>query len=280
MIKVVGIVNCSPDSFSDGADALSHPQLLVKAKGLIDEGADLLDIGGDSTRPGSLCCGTEEEWRRIAPILKVMAKEIPCSVDTHSPEIAKRAIQEGASFINDVSGCFSDEMASTISSSPASFIFMFNAHGGAHLFGDGLPHSNYFSRISTWLGEHCRKLEKCGIGPERLIADPGMGAFLSSNPRVSSSVIERFHELPGPAGGLLLGCSRKGFLARPGERSPRDRDRLSAIAGAFVAERLGPARSLYLRVHNVGEQRRVLDEWPSMNSSEKCSWFIDKPDPS
>lgn len=273
MVTLVGIVNCTPDSFSDGSGEISHVELVRKAKRLRDEGANMLDVGGDSTRPGSRCCGIDEEWRRIAPVLRVMSREIPCSVDTHFPEVARRAILEGATFINDISGRFNDEMVETIAASAAHYIFMFNAHGGAHTFGDGLSNTEGFSLISNWISDHTIKLIARGIAPEKLIADPGMGAFISGDPMVSYSVIKRFHELPRPGGGLLLGCSRKGFLGRATDRDPSDRDQRSAIAGAYAAALLEPTTPLYLRVHNVAEQRRALERWPGMEERERGSWL-------
>ena len=265
--SIVGIVNCTPDSFSDGIGSLSHDGVLEQAKRLVDAGATILDIGGDSTRPGSTCPGVEEEWRRISPILSHMSALVPCSVDTHHVEVARRAIEHGAAFINDISGSTSKEMAELISSTKVSYIFMFNAHGGAHTFGEGLVASEAFTTISSWIRETTEYLITRGIPSERLIADPGMGAFISRDPQASWEIISRFGDLPAPRGGLLLGCSRKGFLAHPNELHPHERDSRSCTVGAQAVAQVNPTTPTYVRVHNVAMQREVLSQGSKSSDS-------------
>lgn len=267
--SIVGILNCTPDSFSDRRDGLSHQELVDHAKRLIDDGADILDIGGDSTRPGSTCPGVEEEWKRIAPVLVAMSVRIRCSVDTHHVEVARRAVEHGATIINDISGEPSEEMACLIASSNASYIFMFNAHGGPHLFGEGLTPHTAFSSIQDWIGTTTQHLIKRGIAASKLIADPGMGAFISRDAAVSWEVIKRFRELPAPQGGLLLGCSRKGFLALPEEKHVSERDIRSSKTGATAITQIDASTPTYLRVHNVATQRRILTQWATMSESDR-----------
>ena len=257
--KIVGILNCTPDRFSDGQENLSPAALCDRAKKLVDDGADILDIGGDSTRPGSACSGIEEEWRRIAPALEAMTSVVPCSVDTHHAEVARRAIGLGASFINDISGTLPDDMVSLVATTRVNYIFMFNPHQGAHTFGVGLDVSQGFSSIATWIASATTHLTAMGIPPEKLIADPGMGAFISKDPKVSWDVLYNFHKLPAPQGGLLLGCSRKGFLATELEQSPESRDERSCRAGASAITQVESHVPTYLRVHNVRLQRLILE---------------------
>ncbi len=256
--EIVAILNCTPDSFSDGSGEVSFANLKNQAERLIDEGADILDIGGDSTRPGSTCPGVEEEWRRIAPFLKDLAPRIPVSVDTHHSEVARRAIEHGASFINDISGTRTPEMVEVLARSPASYIFMCNPHGGAHLFGEGFSVDNAVSGISSWIRETIQTCLDAGIPDSRLIADPGMGAFLSRDPMVSWVVAESFGILPCPAGGILLGCSRKGFLKVLGDRNMDSKDAISAQIGAAAVRQVPKEITTYLRVHNVTTQRSAL----------------------
>jgi dihydropteroate synthase len=267
--SIVGILNCTPDSFSDGISSLSPNIVLSRAKELVDDGADILDIGGDSTRPGSTCAGIEEEWRRIAPILSAMSKHIPCSVDTHHVEVARRAIDSGAAIINDISGDCSEEMSRLIASSQATYLFMFNAHGAAHKFGEGLSATEVVPTIRLWISETTKKLIAHGIPTERLIADPGMGAFISRDPQASWEVLSHFSEFPAPRGGLLLGCSRKGFLKTTNELDIRERDLRSCTLGARAVAQLKPDIPTYLRVHNVAMQRDILIQEGLTRSHER-----------
>lgn len=267
---IVGILNCTPDSFSDGTQSLSPSALCDRAQQLIDEGADVLDIGGDSTRPGSTCPGVEEEWRRIAPALKAMRGKIPCSVDTHHVEVARRAIEFGAAFINDISGTLSTDMVNLVVTHHVSYIFMFNAHRGPHNFGDGLQKPVAFSTVCDWISTAIHKLTTMGVPAQKLIADPGMGAFISKDPTVSWEVLARFQELPAPTGGLLLGCSRKGFLAGSQDEPPQSRDLRSCKAGARAVSKVTPSIPTYLRVHNVAMQWQILNTWHSMSETERA----------
>jgi len=268
-ISIAGIPNCTPDSFSDGREDLAPAGLIERAQKLVDEGADILDIGGDSTRPGSTCVGVEEEWRRISPVLAKIGHQIPCSVDTHHVEVARRAIEHGAAFINDISGAHSDEMIHLLTSTGASYIFMYNAHGAPHRFGQGLELGDAFSIISEWIVQRSHQLRESGLPRGRLIADPGMGAFISRDPRVSLEILNRFHELPRATAGLLLGCSRKGFLAMADDKGPQCRDERSCKAAALAVTAIPTEVQVYVRVHNVALQREVLQRWPSMSETER-----------
>lgn len=258
MATLVGIINCTPDSFSDGGGTASHEERISLGMQLLEHGAEILDIGGDSTRPGSTCVGPKEEWKRIEPVLKAFAGHAPCSVDTHHVETAERALDAGAKLINDVSGTLTDEMVHVVQRAGAAFIAMCNPHGGSHVFGSGLSCATAVPFVQQWMASAWVSLQERGLSPSRIILDPGMGAFLSSDPRTSWSVLKSIEELLPPGGALLLGCSRKDFLKQPGENFLSERDHLTALVGAATAQRIGPKRPLYLRVHNVAMQRAVL----------------------
>lgn len=261
MTTILGIINCTPDSFSGRERALSETELIDHARSLIDNGAHILDIGGDSSRPGSACVGVEEEWRRIKPVLKALALTIPCSVDTHNPETARRALSEGARYINDISGSPTVEMVQVVREFQASYIGMFNAHREAHRFGCGVEADKTVETVSSWMKETYQQLVGQGILPTSIILDPGMGAFVSSDPKASWTIIKNIDKFPAPTGGLLVGCSRKGFLKKHGELHPDERDHRSACCGAYMAAQIGSRYPLYLRVHNVALQRDLLDSW-------------------
>lgn len=261
MIKVVGILNCTPDSFSDGDSALTAEALLERGRALVDAGADIIDIGGDSTRPGSRCVTDEEEWMRIGPIISKLSAKVPISVDTHKGEIARRAIAEGARIVNDVGGGSDPSLLAAVAASSALYVCMFSATGVPHTFPDdtrALTSASWFSTLSSWANEVTIRLTHAGISLSHQILDTGLGAFVSNDPDVSREIARRYWDIPAPSGARMFGCSRKGFLRRPGERGPRDRDEASARLGAEVAARAPDGATLYLRVHNVSAQRAAL----------------------
>ncbi len=261
MITVVGILNCTPDSFSDGDPSATELTLYDKALRLIDEGADIIDIGGDSTRPGSSCVDLEEEWRRIGGIIERIAPRIPVSVDTHKVEIARRALECGARFVNDVGGASDPALVDLIAGSDACYVFMYSASSVPHVFSEGPSKHAVIGTLNAWIEKKLAMLNAAGISPSRLVADTGMGAFVSKDPEVSLEILQRYGELEAPAGGLMLGCSRKGFLKREGEQRAEDRDALSSLYGLLAASKVAGKFPVYLRVHNVALQRASLDAW-------------------
>jgi dihydropteroate synthase len=265
VITIVGILNCTPDSFSDGDPNATALTLYDKALRLIDDGADVIDIGGDSTRPGSQCVDLEEEWRRIGGVIERIAPRIPVSVDTHKVEIARRALMCGARFVNDVGGAGDPALVDLVAASDARYVFMYSAGSAPHVFSQGPTKDEVMSTVNTWIRNTIDRLNSAGIPSERLIADTGMGAFVSSDAGASLEILQRYGELVAPAGGLMLGCSRKGFLKRHNERALDDRDALSSLYGICAASKVAGRVPLYIRVHNVALQRASIDAWKGLN---------------
>lgn len=257
-IFVCGVLNCTPDSFTDGDCSLDTDRFIERGLALIDAGADLIDIGGDSTRPGSVCTGPEEEWRRISQVLEALSPRIPISVDTHHAETARRSIEAGARYVNDISGGRDPQLVNIVARSQSSYIVMFNASGAAHSFEGEVTCKDIVQTVDTWCNSTLARLEAAGIARDRIILDAGMGRFLGPNPKNSWEVLGAYHTLARHTCALMLGCSRKGFLKVEGEHAIADRDRASALCGAIVADRLNNQVPLILRVHNVAMQREYL----------------------
>lgn len=265
-IVPVGIINCTPNSFSDGMGHLYNPAtcasvLIDRAQALLDAGATMLDVGGDSTRPGSHCTDDEEEWRRIEPVLAHFCHKVSVSVDTHKAEIARRAIGLGAAMINDITGGNEMQLIDIVADSSVLYTYMFNAYGDAHQFKTpriSISSQNVLATLSTWASERARTLASRGIPFERQVLDTGLGGFLSPDPEVSYTVLAHYWAVSSPCPRRMLGCSRKGFLKQEGETSPLDRDALSAKLGLTVATAAPSAATLYLRVHNVARQVQEL----------------------
>jgi dihydropteroate synthase len=262
---ILAILNCTPDSFSNYPVSTlnSKPLSFVdQAQRLIDQGADMIDLGGDSTRPGSLCVDNIEEWLRIAPVLKRFADRIPISVDTHKGEVALRAIDCGAKMINDVTAGRDPLMLTVVANSTVGYTFMFNAYGDAHRFNDPLyplTANNFIGIISNWALERSHLLDQSGISRDRQIFDPGMGAFISPDPAISRALIDSYWSIGPKFKSRLLGASRKGFLKRPGEREVKERDAESVNLAVRVTKEAPSGLEVLLRVHNVEMHREALD---------------------
>lgn len=254
-VNLVGIVNCTPDSFSDGGAYKTTADAISYARQCIAEGASIIDVGGDSTRPGSTCVGIEEEWRRIHSVVQTLAKETNVSVDTHHPEIARRALDIGARYINDISGG-SREMFQVVRSYSASVVIMYSRCSQPHVF-DKEPSTDLIADIKDFFKLQLKIAEHSGLSRNQILFDPGMGAYLSPNLDDSLTVIRSIDKFESFSP-LFLGVSRKGFLKILSDVPASERDAASAFFGAEIANKLKP-KQLFLRIHNVPLQQQFLD---------------------
>lgn len=259
-ISVVGILNVTPDSFSDGGLYSDPERAIAHAIKLRDQGADIIDIGADSTRPGSACVGVEQEWQRLAPLMAVLPKQIPISVDTHHVEVAQRALAAGATMINDISGGADDGMFELLAGKDAKLVLMFSRSSEPHNFThlDQPQGADVVLESLQFFNSTLKRAMAAGVAIEQLVLDPGMGAFLSRDPLVSWNVIRSLPEFEKLNKSIMLSVSRKGFLKQPEEAFPIERDPLSALAGILAAQNLAPGTRLYLRTHNVAMTKAFL----------------------
>lgn len=250
-IKLVGILNVTPDSFSDGGNFTSPDKAIQHAKEMCDQGADYIDIGGDSTRPGSSCVGVEEEWRRIKDIIGAVSKFSKVSVDTHYAETARRAIEEGAKIVNDVSAGFDKEMFSVVAKSNVSYVMMYSRWSVPHVF-DTADQDPIVDKVNIFLKDKISLALEAGVRPEQIIVDPAMGGFLSETASDSIDVLNSVAQiLPQyPQYPLFLGISRKGFL-RQWVSTNEEKDWISAILAFSSLSAIPMNREVFLRVHNV-----------------------------
>ena len=266
--RLMGIVNVTPDSFSDGGQFHDSQAAVAHGESLIEEGADLLDVGGESTRPGSHPVPWEEEWRRIGPVIKALAQRthVPISVDTSKAEVARRALEAGATWVNDVrAGTADQEMLSTVAAGNAHFVAMHCVAPSKEMqrrvaFGDPVRD------VAAWLRERVAACLSAGIPAENLWLDPGIGfgKHLDHNLSLLRRLWE-FHSLGCP---LLLGVSRKSFIEhldradglQPGSLANAHPSvaRIGGTAAAVAA--CVQAGTAVLRVHDIatmGQAARV-----------------------
>ncbi|KLU62034.1 dihydropteroate synthase [Peptococcaceae bacterium CEB3] len=244
---VMGILNVTPDSFSDGGKFAGLEAAVRQAGRLADEGADILDIGGESTRPGHREVSPEEEWARLEPILKVLVREmsVPLSVDTWKAEVAARAMEAGAHIINDQWGLQRDpEMARVAGRYQAPVVVMHNRTGTdyRHMMGD----------ILEFLRRSCALAAEQGLTEDQVIVDPGIGFGKTTEQNLE--VMARLGELKALGHPVLLGASRKSMIGNT-LKVPVD----ERLEGTLAASVMGVAAGVdIIRVHDVLANRRAI----------------------
>ncbi len=249
---VMGIVNVTPDSFSDGGHFLDTVAAIAHGLRLIDEGADILDIGGESTRPGAEPVPLDEERGRVLPVVEKLAHRIPVSVDTMKPEVARGALEAGAQIINDVAGFRDPELTRVAAEYQAGVIIM-HMQGTPQTMQQNPRYDDVVREVSEFFEERLRVLGESGIPPEAVCLDPGIGfgKTLDHNLELLANLGE-FRRFGRP---LCLGVSRKGFIGQlcgreKGERMP------GSLAVACLAAARGQAH--VLRVHDVAPTRDAM----------------------
>jgi dihydropteroate synthase len=253
---IMGVLNVTPDSFSDGGEFFSLDKALAHAEEMIAEGADIIDVGGESTRPGGAAIvSAEEEIQRVLPVIKqlVARSTVPISIDTTKASVARAALDAGASIVNDISGLrFEPELADEVAKSAAGLVLMHSlgTPGALH----GLPPvPNIIEEVTSSLRSSIALAEQHGVKRESIIIDPGIGFGKSQEQNIEliaklDQLIAAFPDFP-----LLIGTSRKSFLGRiladaDGNPAPKDQ-RLHATMATMTAALLRGAH--IIRVHDV-----------------------------
>ncbi|MHB8092173.1 MAG: dihydropteroate synthase [Syntrophales bacterium] len=252
---IMGIINVTPDSFSDGGRYASPQKAIEEGMRMVEEGADILDIGGESTRPGSDAVSVEEELKRVIPIIRGLAAKlsIPLSIDTMKAEVAREALRAGAEIINDVSSLNYDEaMAKTISAAGAGVVLM-HMRGIPKVMQQGdLTYPSLLDDIAEFLQERMERALSEGIGRTQTVIDPGIGfgKTADDNLRLIRHLGE-FKKLRRP---ILMGVSRKAFIGKITGGLPAER--MEGTAAAVTASIMGGAH--IVRVHDVSVIKKVV----------------------
>jgi dihydropteroate synthase len=242
---VMGIINVTPDSFSDGGRTLRRDAALAHARRLLDEGADLLDIGGESTRPGALPVGLAEELDRVMPVIEgLRGAPVPVSIDSCKPEVMQAALGAGASMVNDINALQQPEAMAAVAASDAAVCLM-HMKGSPQTMQDAPEYRDVVSEVMEFLSARIAAAEAAGIARERIVADPGFGfgKLLGHNLALLQKLME-FNRLGVP---LLAGLSRKSMLGAITGRDVDHREHAS-VAAALLAVQRG---ANIVRVHDV-----------------------------
>ena len=251
---IMGILNVTPDSFSDGGSHGTVDMALEHTVKMIEEGADIIDIGGESTRPGADFVSEAEEISRVVPVLKAIKArwDIPVSVDTYKAGTAKAVLEEGADLINDVWGLRFDkgEMAATVAGSHKPYILMHNARNDET--------DDFIGNLKLSLQESLEIADKAGIDKDKIILDPGIGFNKSYEENLE--ILNRLDELKDMGYPLLLGCSRKSVIGNALNLPVNER-----LEGTLVTTLLAAmAGYSFIRVHDVKENRRALSMYEAI----------------
>lgn len=253
-VLLMGIVNVTPDSFSDGGRFLDPGAAVAHACALASAGADLIDIGAESTRPGSDPVEETEEIRRLIPVVAEVCRriQVPVSVDTTKSRVARLALEAGASIINDVSALRADaDMAGVIASAGAGVVLM-HMQGTPRTMQAAPHYADVVAEVRAFLETRAQTALACGISRSQILLDPGIG--FGKTREHNLTLLARLPELADLGYPLLVGVSRKGFIGQILDRPVGDR--LMGTAGAVAAAVMGGAQ--VLRVHDVGEMRDVV----------------------
>jgi dihydropteroate synthase len=252
---VAGVVNVTPDSFFDGGLLYpeSHPQAAI-AYGLrlLDEGADMLDVGGESTRPGSRPVGGDEELRRVVPVLEGLVEAgATCSIDTRTPEVARVALQTGAVIVNDVSGAADERLLDVTAAAGAGYVLM-HTRGTPDQMQHLANYSDVVAEVYEFLADGLARCVEAGISFEGILIDPGLGFAKTAEHNLA--LLRSLRQLRGLGRPVLVGASRKSFLGPPlGCGGPEDRLE-GSLACTTAAVLAGAA---VVRVHDVAATVRV-----------------------
>jgi dihydropteroate synthase len=250
----MGILNVTPDSFSDGGKHDEPEAALERALAMLEEGAAIIDIGGESTRPGADPVSAEEECERVLPVIAAIRRECAAiiSIDTAKAAVAESAVSAGAHIINDVSACTMDPaMLDVVRASSAGVVLM-HMQGEPRTMQDDPSYADVVSEVCSYLEERAGELITAGVARNRVVIDPGIGFGKTTEHNLDLlRSLDRLVALGFP---VLVGLSRKRFLGELTGR-PADARTAASVAGAFWAACAG---AMVLRVHDVKETRDAL----------------------
>lgn len=262
---IMGIVNLTPDSFSgDGMYSTQYPrmqEIINYIKDMIDDGADIIDIGGESSRPGAQPVSIKEELARTIPVIKKLAKKInvPISIDTYKPEVARQALDNGAIIVNDITGLRNPEMIKVISRYKAGVVIM-HMRGKPQTMQDNPVYKSLIDEIIDFLDDAIKKAVAAGISRDKIIIDPGIGFGKTfQHNLIILNKLSEFKVLGLP---ILVGPSRKSFIGKILKAEPGQR--LFGTIGASILAAKNGAK--IIRVHDVKEVKQALKVFDALNN--------------
>lgn len=246
---IMGVLNVTPDSFSDGGRFFAPEDAIRQAKRMIDEGAAIIDVGGESTRPGASSISATEEQQRVLPIIEALASQADAliSIDTYRAETARLAVEAGAHIINDVWGLQRDPAIAGVAAEMGTGLVIMHTGRERERLADPIADQKQFLAASLAIAE------RAGVSPDRILLDPGFG-FAKETTEMNLELMARFGELHGLGYPLAVGTSRKRFVGGVTGREGDDRD----VGTAATSVILRLAGAVLFRVHNVAINKDAL----------------------
>jgi len=259
---VMGIVNVTPDSFSDGGLFFDQDRAVAHARQLVEEGADILDIGGESSRPGAQAVSTDEELRRVLPVIEALAGDgVPLSIDTVKPQVMRRAVAAGASIINDIAALRAPGALGAAAESDAAVCLM-HMQGEPGTMQAEPRYADVVAEVHDYLAQRAAAVRAAGIAAERIIVDPGFGFGKRFDHNLA--LLRHLDRFAGLGACVLAGLSRKSMLGQITGKEVSRRDAAS-VAAALIAVAKG---AKILRVHDVAATSDALKVWNAVNQQE------------
>ena len=251
---IMGILNITPDSFSDGGLYCSQQKAVERGLQMVDEGADIIDIGGESTRPGAESIEASVELKRVLPVIESLVRQvkIPISIDTTKAKVAKLALASGAEIVNDISALHGDKkIAKTISDEGAAVILMHMRGNPRNMQKGNLVYNNLMGEVTDYLEKSSEKALKAGIEKDCLVIDPGIG--FGKTPEDNYKIIKNLSQLKELGMPVMIGTSRKSFIGKATGGEPEQR--LEGTAATIAAAIMNGCH--IVRVHDVAAMKKV-----------------------
>jgi len=249
--RICGILNITPDSFYDGGVYTEKQKAVERVYQMIEEGADMIDIGGESTRPGALPISTKEELKRVLPVIKSLKVDVPLSIDTYKSEVARECLEAGCEIVNDISGLtFDEEMKSVVKDADATCIIM-HMKGTPRDMQKNPQYNDCVSEIFEWFSSRVKEIKSFGI--DGIMMDPGIG-FGKRNPEDNLEILRRLREFKVLGLPIFIGVSRKSFIGKV--LCIEEKERLSGGLASSIIACLNGAN--IIRTHDVKETKEAL----------------------
>ena len=260
---LMGIVNITPDSFSDGNHYLQADAAIAHAKQLIADGADILDIGAESTRPGAEPVALDEELRRLLPVIEgLRALNVPISVDTFKPAVMRAVLEAGADIINDIAGFRDPESIAAVAGTNCGLCVM-HMQGEPRTMQQQPSYQDLHLEVKDFLSDRVQALRSAGVAPQRIMLDPGLG--FGKTVEHNYTLLRDLEKIQIDSYPWLIGLSRKSMIGHVVNKAPQQR-LAGSLAGMLAAVSRGAA---VLRVHDVAESADALNVWLAVEQGIK-----------